>query len=157
MKGILLVARRVLGIRVADSDVERILRALGMQVASDAEGWQVTAPTRRFDIAIEEVLIEEIARIHGYEAIPVRTPAGVIFQITPEFATDGLPRSATSRLPVSSITMPHGSVMPLFSVVTGEPPGPILNTLPVPPPWPGTYMLPAPSKTMSFAAVTPFA
>ncbi len=69
---------RVLGIAVSDSEVERILRALGMQVAADGEGWQVTAPTRRFDIAIEEDLIEEIARIHGYEQIPVRTPAGAI-------------------------------------------------------------------------------
>ena len=67
---------RVLGIRVDDAEVERILRALGMQVAGEGEGWQVTPPTRRFDIAIEEDLIEEIARIHGYEAIPVRTPAG---------------------------------------------------------------------------------
>ena len=69
---------RVLGIDVEDSEVERILRALGMQVVADSDGWQVTAPTRRFDIAIEEDLIEEIARIHGYEAIPVRTPAGEI-------------------------------------------------------------------------------
>ena len=69
---------RVLGIKVSDAEVERILRALGMQVAAAADGWQVTAPTRRFDIAIEEDLIEEIARIHGYEAIPVRTPAGEI-------------------------------------------------------------------------------
>jgi phenylalanyl-tRNA synthetase beta chain len=69
---------RVLGMVVPDTEVERILRALGMQVRSDAEGWQVIAPTRRFDIAIEEDLIEEIARIHGYEAIPVRTPAGEI-------------------------------------------------------------------------------
>ena len=74
---------RVLGISVADSDVERILRALGMQVAGDAEGWQVMPPTRRFDIAIEEDLIEEIARIHGYEAIPVRMPAGVISLVAP--------------------------------------------------------------------------
>ena len=35
-------------------------------------------PTRRFDIAIEEDLIEEIARIHGYDAIPTTTPAGQI-------------------------------------------------------------------------------
>jgi phenylalanyl-tRNA synthetase beta chain len=68
----------VLGIVVSDDEVERILRALGMQLRGDAEGWQVTPPTRRFDIAIEEDLIEEIARIHGYEAIPVRTPAGEI-------------------------------------------------------------------------------
>ncbi len=67
---------RVLGIRVDDAEVERILRALGMSVQPDDDGWQVTPPTRRFDIAIEEDLIEEIARIHGYEAIPVRVPAG---------------------------------------------------------------------------------
>ena len=69
---------RVLGISVEDAEVERILRALGMQVSGDAAGWQVTPPTRRFDIAIEEDLIEEVARIHGYDAIPARTPAGEI-------------------------------------------------------------------------------
>jgi phenylalanyl-tRNA synthetase beta chain len=67
---------RVLGIRVGDEEVERILRALGMSVQANDAGWQVTPPSRRFDIAIEEDLIEEIARIHGYEAILVRIPAG---------------------------------------------------------------------------------
>ncbi|MBW8367997.1 MAG: phenylalanine--tRNA ligase subunit beta, partial [Arenimonas sp.] len=69
---------RVLGITVADAEVERILRALGMQVAATAEGWSVLPPTRRFDIAIEEDLIEEVARIHGYDAIPTTTPSGQI-------------------------------------------------------------------------------
>ncbi len=67
---------RVLGISIEDAEVERILRALGMQVAGTAEGWQVTAPSRRFDIAIEEDLIEELARIHGYEQIPTTLPGG---------------------------------------------------------------------------------
>ncbi len=67
---------RVLGISIDDAEVERILRALGMQVAGTAEGWQVTAPSRRFDIAIEEDLIEELARIHGYEQIPTTLPGG---------------------------------------------------------------------------------
>ncbi|MER2178322.1 MAG: phenylalanine--tRNA ligase subunit beta, partial [Stenotrophomonas maltophilia] len=67
---------RVLGIQIADADVERILRALGMDVAATADGWQVTAPSRRFDIAIEEDLIEELARIHGYEQIPTTLPGG---------------------------------------------------------------------------------
>ena len=69
---------RVLGITVADAEVERILRALGMQVAATADGWSVLPPTRRFDIAIEEDLIEEVARIHGYDSIPTTTPAGQI-------------------------------------------------------------------------------
>lgn len=67
---------RVLGIQIADADVERILRALGMDVTATVEGWQVIAPSRRFDIAIEEDLIEELARIHGYEQIPTTLPGG---------------------------------------------------------------------------------
>ncbi len=67
---------RVLGIDIADAEVERILRALGLAVEAAGDGWTVTPPARRFDIAIEEDLIEEIARIHGYDRIPVRLPSG---------------------------------------------------------------------------------
>jgi phenylalanyl-tRNA synthetase beta chain len=67
---------RVLGITIDDAEVERILRALGMDVVATADGWQVVAPSRRFDIAIEEDLIEELARIHGYEQIPTTLPGG---------------------------------------------------------------------------------
>src|SRR5690606_39867233 len=67
---------RVLGLDVADAEVERILRALGLGVEANADGWTVTAPTRRFDLAIEEDLVEEVARIHGYEAIPTTLPGG---------------------------------------------------------------------------------
>lgn len=69
---------RVLGMTVDDDRVVGILEALGMQVEADAEGWQVTPPSRRFDMAIEEDLIEEIARIHGYDRIPMALPAGEI-------------------------------------------------------------------------------
>ena len=74
---------RVLGLRVADSDVERILQALGLTVAGTDEGWSVTPPSRRFDLAIEEDLIEEIARIHGYDAIPTTLPGGAARLIAP--------------------------------------------------------------------------
>jgi phenylalanyl-tRNA synthetase, beta subunit, non-spirochete bacterial len=67
---------RVLGIAIPDAEVERILRALGMQVVATAEGWQVVPPSRRFDIAIEEDLIEELARIHGYDRVPTTLPGG---------------------------------------------------------------------------------
>ena len=67
---------RVLGIEVPDAEVVRILCALDMHVEGDAEGWTVTPPARRFDIAIEEDLIEEVARIHGYDRIPDRAPSG---------------------------------------------------------------------------------
>ena len=67
---------RVLGTTVADAEVERILRALGLGVTATADGWTVDVPTRRFDLAIEEDLIEEVARIHGYDAIPTTLPGG---------------------------------------------------------------------------------
>ena len=74
---------RVLGLSVPDAEVERILRALGMQVSATADGWSVLPPTRRFDIAIEEDLVEEVARIHGYDRIPTSTPAGQIRLVAP--------------------------------------------------------------------------
>ncbi|NJC01300.1 phenylalanine--tRNA ligase subunit beta [Xanthomonas arboricola] len=67
---------RVLGIQIDDAEVVRILSALGMQLEAVAEGWQVMAPSRRFDIAIEEDLIEELARIHGYDRVPTTLPGG---------------------------------------------------------------------------------
>jgi phenylalanyl-tRNA synthetase beta chain len=73
----------VLGISVADAEVERILHALGLEVAADAEGWQVTPPARRFDLAIEEDLVEEVARIHGYDAIPATLPGGAMRLVAP--------------------------------------------------------------------------
>jgi len=68
--------QRVLGIAIEDAEVVRILAALGMQVTDTADGWQVLPPSRRFDIAIEEDLIEELARIHGYDRIPTTLPGG---------------------------------------------------------------------------------
>ncbi len=74
---------RVLGVRVADSEIERILRALGLGVEIGVDGWTVVAPTRRFDLAIEEDLIEEIARIHGYDAIPTTLPGSAARLVSP--------------------------------------------------------------------------
>lgn len=72
--------KRILGLEVADADVVRILELLGMQVSANSEGWAAVPPSSRFDLAIEEDLIEEVARIHGYDRIPVQAPRG---EITP--------------------------------------------------------------------------
>ena len=74
---------RVLGTQVADVEVARILGALGLVVDAIDDGWKVTPPARRFDLAIEEDLIEEIARIHGYDAIPTTLPGGATRLVNP--------------------------------------------------------------------------
>ena len=77
--------KRVLGVDVADAEVTRIFTALGMQVITTTDGWQVTAPSSRFDIEREEDLIEEVARIFGYDNIPTATPTGALtLAIEPE-------------------------------------------------------------------------
>ena len=66
----------VLGFRIPPPDVEDILARLGMAVERGDGQWLVTAPSSRFDIEIEEDLIEEVARIHGYDAIPEAPVSG---------------------------------------------------------------------------------
>ncbi|MFC4762278.1 phenylalanine--tRNA ligase subunit beta [Dyella koreensis] len=70
--------KRVLGVDVADAEVARIFTALGMRTESIADGWSITAPSSRFDIEREEDLVEEVARIFGYDNIPTHTPAGAL-------------------------------------------------------------------------------
>jgi phenylalanyl-tRNA synthetase beta chain len=61
---------RLLGTKIPAERVGAVLRALGMDVTAVEGGWQVRAPSWRFDIAIEADLIEEVARVVGFESIP---------------------------------------------------------------------------------------
>ena len=63
-------ARTVIGAVISDADIARILGGLGMLVTASGARWSVTPPAWRFDVAIEEDLIEEIARVHGFDQIP---------------------------------------------------------------------------------------
>ncbi len=69
---------RILGGEIAANEVEGILKRLGMTVTACDEGWQVTAPSFRFDIAIEVDLIEEIGRIVGFENLPSKRPLAAL-------------------------------------------------------------------------------
>ncbi|MEK7811294.1 MAG: phenylalanine--tRNA ligase subunit beta, partial [Pseudomonadota bacterium] len=60
---------RVLGIDIQSAEIAKILKLLGMGFRQHADDFQVTPPSYRFDIQIEEDLIEEVARVHGYEKI----------------------------------------------------------------------------------------
>ncbi len=66
---------RILGRGFAPEEVTAILERLGMAVEADRPGhWRVTPPSFRFDIDIEADLIEELARITGYQNLPTRIP-----------------------------------------------------------------------------------
>ena len=64
---------RLLGVEFDDAEVEQILTRLAIKVSPTEDGWIVSAPSHRFDIVIEADLIEEVARIHGYDSIPETT------------------------------------------------------------------------------------
>ena len=61
---------RLLGVRLPDTRVAEVFTSLEMKVTATAEGWTVTPPSYRFDVTIEADLIEEVARIVGYNEIP---------------------------------------------------------------------------------------
>jgi phenylalanyl-tRNA synthetase beta chain len=69
---------QLLGITLPAEEVEDILTRLGLAVTRTADGWQAVPPTWRFDLAIEVDLIEELARIHGYNNFPKATPQAAL-------------------------------------------------------------------------------
>src|SRR5690606_3067875 len=66
----------LMGFAVDAAEQRRYLTALGCLVdpAADGSGWSVTPPSWRYDIAIEEDLVEEVGRLHGYEHIGLSVP-----------------------------------------------------------------------------------
>lgn len=58
-----------------EEEVQAILIRLGMKVETSSLGWKVTPPSFRLDITREIDLIEEVARIYGYDRIPQSSPA----------------------------------------------------------------------------------
>ena len=64
----------VLGISFEQAKVAQLLAQLGFEFSQAGDEFTVTPPSYRFDICIEEDLIEEIARLHGYDHIPATAP-----------------------------------------------------------------------------------
>ena len=70
--------QRVLGVSPDAEEISRILSRLGIAFSQEDGEFTATPPSYRFDIAIEEDLIEEVARVYGYENIPAATPQAML-------------------------------------------------------------------------------
>ena len=66
----------VIGMVFSPEQIAGLFNGLGLPFVREGDDFLVTPPTWRFDIEIEEDLIEEIARLHGYDNIPAPAPRG---------------------------------------------------------------------------------
>ena len=73
--------RRLLGIALDDDAIQMLLERVHLSVRRDGEDFLVTPPSWRFDIEIEVDLVEEIARLHGYDNIPAVPPQGSLMML----------------------------------------------------------------------------
>lgn len=125
---------KVLGFTLPPVMIEDILTRLGMAPVADDEGWMVTPPSWRFDMAIEADLIEELARVHGYDNLPTRAPRNSV-QLAPraEAATadllkqylvgQGYQEAITFSFvdpKVQAVLDPSAPVLPLANPISSE-------------------------------------
>lgn len=77
--------KNVLGIDLPDNKIKEILLCLGMELKQTELGWDVLIPSHRTDITLDVDLIEELARMYGYHAIPEELPTvPVQYHVSPE-------------------------------------------------------------------------
>ena len=70
-------AQKVIGIPISGEEMADVFTRLGLSFERRGESFVVAPPSYRFDLEIEEDLIEEIARVHGFERIPAHPPRAV--------------------------------------------------------------------------------
>lgn len=81
--------RQVLGAEIPSGEVTSILEGLGLCVTAADDAWRVVPPSFRFDIGMEDDLVEEVARIYGYDNIEEATgTAGLPLEAIPEGRVD---------------------------------------------------------------------
>lgn len=69
----------LLGMTIENSYIEALLSRLGLGLIANGDGrWKVSVPSWRFDISIEEDLVEELGRIYGYNNLPESTPTALL-------------------------------------------------------------------------------
>ena len=69
---------KILGVKISHEEILDILKRLGMDVAVKGEIFSVGAPSERPDLKIKEDIVEEVARIYGYDKIKEKVPEGLL-------------------------------------------------------------------------------
>jgi phenylalanyl-tRNA synthetase beta chain len=75
-------AQKVIGVPIPSEEMAQVFSRLGFAFKKDKESFTVTPPSFRFDLEIEEDLIEEVARIHGFERIGAHPPRAAATMLT---------------------------------------------------------------------------
>lgn len=91
--------RRVLGVDIGETRIAELLQRLQFDFSCTGGIFRVTPPTYRFDLSIEEDLIEELARIYGYDFIPASLPRAELGML-PEHETIQTPSQLRQILAV---------------------------------------------------------
>ena len=78
---------KVVGMDIPVEAMHNTFTRLGFEYTFDGEVFTVQAPSHRYDIEIEEDLIEEVARLYGYEKLPDRPPLARIAMKSPKEAS----------------------------------------------------------------------
>ena len=71
-------ASKIIGVEFSDEQIAGLLKRLQLPHARSGGEFTVTPPSYRFDLGIEEDMVEEIARLHGYDNIPSRPPRAAL-------------------------------------------------------------------------------
>ncbi|HEX6016081.1 MAG TPA: phenylalanine--tRNA ligase subunit beta, partial [Geminicoccaceae bacterium] len=124
---------RLAGIELEAGEIEGILRGLGFALAGGPDEWQVTPPSWRHDIQSEACIVEELARLHGYDRIPpvpvTRTGAVGAAILTAEQRRRGAAGRAVADLGYAEAVT--WSFVPPEQAVLFGPPRPILKRNPL--------------------------
>lgn len=121
--------KRLLGADIPSARVNEIFESLNFLAVRDPQGWNVTVPSYRFDLGIEHDLIEEVARIYGYDRIEEKTeiaemPLASVTEtrIDPELVADTLVAREFQEVVTYSFVDPR-----MDSVVSGQEPALLLE------------------------------